>query len=254
MIAKRLLGSIPHRTMSTEPILVVGAGLTGLAIAKTLELSKAQDRIRLFDGTMPDKHPGYSLTLLQSTIDTLESAWNCKGAFSNCGVDASLGNEGQIGQRYVNAQTGQAVDGPGQSGDSRRISRDALDKLLKKDVKVEFDKRVANVEKIATGFKLTMKDDSTVEGFLLLACDGVHSSIRKQLHPDVKPSVSALSLSFWTLLIGPADSALRSLHRPEKDDTRRSQTFLSIYINRPDGSSIIRLHHFCLQHNKFRRR
>ena len=141
------MSTVTRRFLTTaarnmEGLLVVGSGLTGLAIAKTLKQKNAANRVRFLDQS--SKSPSYSLTLLDSTIKTLESAWSCPGALSKTAVDAQLGRDGSIEQRYVDGQ-GEAVDGPGQAGSSKRISREALDQFLKEGISIEYDKKVDKV-------------------------------------------------------------------------------------------------------------
>ena len=170
-----------------DDLLVVGSGLTGLAVAKTLQQRNATSGVRLLDQS--SKSPSYSLTLLDSTIQKLEGAWDCSGALSKAAVDAQLGQDGSIQQRYVDGQSGKAVDGPGQAGSSKRISREALDKFLKEGISIQYDKKVDKVERTDKGVKLHFRDESTTEGSFAFVCDGIHSSIRAQLYPSIKPEV-----------------------------------------------------------------
>lgn len=169
-----------HRIPNMSDIIIIGAGLSGTSIAKTLASSLTQARVRLFDQATGERAPNYSLTLLDSTIERCESVWQTPGGFKKCGVDAGLGGQGDMSKRYINGRTGAIVEGPSTSP-SKRIDRQALDSLLKQGLQVEYNKKRSKIENTDQGVVVHFEDGTTAEGSLVLACDGVHSTIRTEL-------------------------------------------------------------------------
>ncbi len=91
------------------------------------------------------------------------------------------------------------------------IHRADLHQILLDEIKdkVPFytNKRGESISKNAKGFELHFSDGTSVTGDYLLACDGIHSAIRKQLLPDVSSYYAGYTI--WRGLVHHQPGAIK---------------------------------------------
>ncbi|KAA6424607.1 MAG: FAD binding domain-containing, partial [Trebouxia sp. A1-2] len=177
-----------------QPVLIVGAGLAGLSLARTL--SSYRVPVRIFEASPEIRKYSYGITLLswayQPLVSTLRlgSVEELKAATA---TDAQVGGSGLISAQVKDAYTGATLlsDPPREptAPQSYRCSRSKLGQLLAQGLDIEFGCKLDRVEQKASGVQLHFEGGKTAEGCLIVAADGIHSVVRKGLLPAVMPSV-----------------------------------------------------------------
>ena len=173
-------------------VIIVGAGIGGLTLA--LSLQRAGIACRVYEAAPEVKALGLGVSLLP----------HCVKALDDLGLQAELARVAVATQEtaFFN-RFGQPVyrESTGRHGGYKwpqyQIHRGDLQSVLLD----AFRERVG-ADRLFTGWKCTGFDDSGPEltaffcdpvtgtehppqrGTLLIACDGIHSVVRKQLHPD----------------------------------------------------------------------
>ena len=164
----------------TPPVLVVGAGLAGLSLARTLLARQIPFRVLEASPQLPKY--SYGLTLLPWAYEPLVSKLNLAAATElrrATATDSPNGGAGCIHPVYANVHSGHDVLTPDVTAKpplSYRCSRTRLTDLLAHDLDIEFDKKLKHIDSSSEGVCLHFEDGSTVEGSLAVGADGVHSA------------------------------------------------------------------------------
>jgi 2-polyprenyl-6-methoxyphenol hydroxylase-like FAD-dependent oxidoreductase len=191
--------------MSNElPILIIGAGISGLAFAQGLLKSRIPFRIYERDPALNSRNQGYRFrvhgigqealaSLLTSELYTrLEAccAITPPGGFINGSSfdalrDPTTGDiNGPSGTRRLRPETviGSAVE-------PWNVDRGMMRTVLASGLEsyTEFGREFVNYTMTESGVSVKFKDGTEVEGRLLIGADGAHSRIRRQLIPDFAP-------------------------------------------------------------------
>ncbi|KAL0031237.1 hypothetical protein WJX77_010786 [Trebouxia sp. C0004] len=177
-----------------QPVLIVGAGLAGLSLARTL--SSYRVPVRIFEASPEIRKYSYGITLLswayQPLVSTLKlgSVEQLKAATA---TDAQVGGSGLISAQVKDAYTGATLlsESPREpkAPQSYRCSRFKLGQLLAQGLDIEFGCKLDRVEQKASGVQLHFEGGKTAQGSLIVAADGIHSVVRKGLLPAVTPTV-----------------------------------------------------------------
>ncbi len=202
-----------------SPVLIIGAGLAGLALASVLEANNVP--YLLFESASRDSpSQGYGITMrswaYEPLLDLLPKQ-PLDGMGSNqysyfqkaVASDAAIGGLGAIDTKLRDAYTGQILldlSPPSSTSDSEMKSGPPHFRANRGRIRSWFLSRL-DPSHLKFGWKLQdvhHKDagsvvarfhvgDSQAEidviGEVLVAADGVHSSVRRQLLPDVSPAV-----------------------------------------------------------------
>ena len=163
-----------------QPVLIVGAGLAGLSLARTLSSHRVP--VRIFEASPEIRKYSYGITLLswayQPLASTLKlgSVEELKAATA---TDAQVGGSGLISAQVKDAYTGATLlsDPPREpkAPQSYRCSRSKLGQLLAQGLDIEFGCKLDRVEQKASGMQLHFEGGKTAEGSLIVAADGIHS-------------------------------------------------------------------------------
>ena len=172
----------------TSPISIIGAGIPGLTLGRTL-LRRGIPAV-LYEKATSKPRFSYGITLhataykpLLAVLDMDEAAFKRRVA-----VDAESDGAGKIGPS--------SVDLPDHSGmydttSSFRANRNKLEQLLREGLDIRWDHTLQSIEPSSpTGTQLKFQNgeiDATAD--LVVAADGVHSGIRKMLLPSVQLNV-----------------------------------------------------------------
>ncbi|KAL2127911.1 hypothetical protein VTI74DRAFT_9999 [Chaetomium olivicolor] len=173
-----------------KPILIVGAGISGLLLAQHLRKTGAHP-FRIFerDDGLATRGLGWGLTLHWS-LPALRSLLpeDLVARLPEAYVDRKAVEEGRASQfPFFDLSTGELKAKTPTAPESQRIrvTRDRFRRLLSEGLKIEWNKAVNNVETAADGtVTISFDDGSSAEGSLVVACDGGSSRIRGLLFPE----------------------------------------------------------------------
>jgi 2-polyprenyl-6-methoxyphenol hydroxylase-like FAD-dependent oxidoreductase len=181
--------NISSKAMSQKPILISGAGLASLLLARSLLRSNIPFQIFERDASLSFRGQGYRLRLSNEGLAAIESvldpaAW--QKFWDKCG------KTGGQGLHTINAVSGETVEENKTSGEqlgSRDgkvvgIARGEMRSLFMEGCEefVHFNKHVKSYELTDDGVRAVFADGTkSVEGSLLVAGEGIKSSVAKQV-------------------------------------------------------------------------
>lgn len=190
-----------------KPVLIIGAGLSGLATARLLTYHHIPNIV--FEASSADRSQGYSITLRDwaykpllaelggVSTDTLERA---------VAPDRHLGGKGWIDQALRDVSTGKTLlappepEGPAGTTDRAvfRANRNALRTWLRDDGEREVDVRYEHKLKSFRGevgnAQVQFENGVRMEGSLIVAADGLHSTGKLVTAPKVETTTSMIWL------------------------------------------------------------
>ncbi|KAI5245248.1 FAD/NAD(P)-binding domain-containing protein [Aureobasidium subglaciale] len=192
--------------MTQKPILISGAGLASLLLARSLLRCKIPFRVFERDASLASRGQGYRLRLSSEGLDAIESAlepaaW--KKFYNRCG------KTGGGGMKIIDAVTGEPIEQPptaaagnsseGGSGGSSSSNNESLSSregkvvgIARGDMRnlfmegceefVQFSKHVKGYELTADGVRAIFSDGTkSEEGSMLIGGEGINSYVAKQL-------------------------------------------------------------------------
>lgn len=169
-----------------DEVIIVGAGIGGLTLA--LALHQANIPCRVFESAPAMKPIGVGINLLPHATKEL-AALGLEAELAAAAItttDATFFN--RFGQLIYQEPLGRTAgyEHPQFSihrGDLQMILFDAFVARAGAD-KVVAGKHCRGVEQDEAGVTVNFADGSSVRGRAVIACDGIHSAIRKQFYPD----------------------------------------------------------------------
>ena len=172
-------------TDSTNPILIIGAGISGLTLAQACRKENIPFRIFERDSSATHRSAGWGLTLnwALSTfrsllpVDILERL--PETLVNKEAVDA--GEKGSFA--FYDLSTGVAKYYTPAS-ERLRVSRERLRKLMLSGLDVEWSKTLVDITKESSGITAKFTDGTSISGSLLIGCDGANSQARRLCHPE----------------------------------------------------------------------
>jgi 2-polyprenyl-6-methoxyphenol hydroxylase-like FAD-dependent oxidoreductase len=177
----------------TAPVLINGAGISGLAFAQGLLKAGIPFRIFERDPALNVRSQGYRVRLNTNGIDALNQVLP---PHLSSQLKASCAHNTSHLPLHFNAITGEkfnlgfnSVKQPPQAGggeESLNADRSVVRSVLMKGLEefVEFGKEFLKYEITPRGITVHFTDRSKVDGILLVGADGTKSRVRKQLLPN----------------------------------------------------------------------
>ncbi|HZM35543.1 MAG TPA: flavin-dependent oxidoreductase, partial [Burkholderiales bacterium] len=170
----------------TGEVLIVGAGIGGLTAA--LELHARGIACRIYESAPEIKAVGVGINLLPHATEVL-GALGVVPALEKLAVETSeaafFNRFGQLiyreplGRRAGYAWPQISIH----RGDLQSVLLDAMKARLGED-RLHLGWHCTHFEQTEKSVKLYFKDRNPLEGKAAIACDGIHSSIRRQLYPE----------------------------------------------------------------------
>ncbi|KAJ5356381.1 hypothetical protein N7517_010990 [Penicillium concentricum] len=173
--------------MSNPPILIIGAGISGLILAQYLRRNNVEFRIFERDSAIDARSGGWGLTLhwsLPALRELLPE--EIVERFPETFVNKEASAKGDVGRfQFFNLKSGDALYNI-PAAERIRVSRVRLRQLLTTGINVEWNKALENIESTADEITAHFEDGTNYTGRLLVACDGSRSRIREILYPDAQ--------------------------------------------------------------------
>ena len=170
----------------TQPILIIGAGISGLTLAQACRKQNVAYRLFERDTSATHRSAGWGLTLNWS-LPTFKSLIpeDVLTRLPETYVNKAAVDAGERGSfTFFDLSTGEAKWNVPAS-ERIRVSRERLRKLMLTGLEVEWGKNLTDAQRLTdSGVKAVFDDGTEVEGSFLIACDGANSVVRKVCHPE----------------------------------------------------------------------
>ncbi|KAM5369407.1 hypothetical protein ACJZ2D_009021 [Fusarium nematophilum] len=173
---------------SENPVLIVGAGISGLLLAQHLRQQGVPFRVFERDADLATRGVGWGLTLHWS-LPALRSLLpgDLVQRLPEAYVDRSAVAEGSsstfpffdLSTGELKAQTPKAPE-----SDRIRVTREGLRNILAAGINIEWEKPLSGVSSAPDSVTATFEDGTSATGRLLVACDGGQSQVRRSLFPE----------------------------------------------------------------------
>ncbi|KAF5976982.1 zeaxanthin epoxidase chloroplastic [Fusarium coicis] len=173
-----------------RPVLIIGAGISGLLLAQSLSRHGVPFRVFERDTDLETRGVGWGLTLLwtlpvlkdilpEHLFDRLPEAYVDREAVTQ-GLSSSF--------PFFDLSTGELKASVPRAPETERVrvTRQSLRALLATGIDIEWGKGVAGVVSTNDAVTASFEDGSSAAGSLLVACDGSHSRVRRSLFPEWK--------------------------------------------------------------------
>ncbi len=167
-------------------VLIIGGGITGLTLA--LALHRAGISCRVFEAAPEIRSLGVGINLQPHGVRTL-SDLGLEDALAKVAVATSeMGFYNRFGQLIHAEPRGRAAgyDWPQFSvhrGALHRVQIEAVRARLGDD-SIVLDHRCVAIDQSGDGVTVHFADRPSVRGTVAIACDGIHSAVRRQFYPN----------------------------------------------------------------------
>ncbi|KAH8807959.1 FAD-dependent monooxygenase [Xylogone sp. PMI_703] len=178
------------------PVLIIGSGIAGLSLAKML--SHHGIAVSVFEASPASRTQGYGITIREFAYGPLlkELGYTPDQLKKASATDREIGGVGKIDASLRDAYTGEAlVKAPPTKNDQGqefyRANRNALRGWLCEGVDIHFDHKLVSfeIDKQEGFVTAQFQNGKSVIGCLLVAADGMHSTVRKQRLPAIQPKI-----------------------------------------------------------------
>ncbi len=212
MVPESNLHPIQRKRIMEEKceVLIVGAGIGGLTLA--LSLHQAGISCRVYEAVETIKPLGAGINVLPHAVRVLDGLGLTDALAATAVTTKESIFFNKFGQFVLSEPAGVAAgySWPQFSihrGDLQRILLQAVQERLG-DESVQFGHRCTGATQTETGIAASFECSNgatvSVQASLLVACDGIHSAIRKQLYPDEgAPRYSGVNMWRGTTVMKP---------------------------------------------------
>ena len=168
-----------------QPVLIIGAGISGLTLAQACRKRNIAYRLFERDTSATHRSAGWGLTLNWS-LPTFKALIpdDIVARLPETYVNKAAVDAGERGSfTFFDLSTGEAKWNVPAS-ERIRVSRERLRKLMLEGLEVEWGRNLTDVHRTESGnVNAIFADNTQVEGSFLIACDGANSIVRKSCHP-----------------------------------------------------------------------
>ena len=186
------------RSENARDVLIIGGGVTGLTLA--LSLHEAGIPCRVFEAATELKWLGVGINLLPHAVRELTELGLADRLERHAVLTREMCFYNRYGQFVYKEPRGRhaGYDWPQFSihrGELHRVLVEAVRERLGHDA-IALGHRCEAVEQDAEGVTVRFAGRPRMRGSVAIACDGVHSAVRRQLYPDEGPPVYT-GINMW---------------------------------------------------------
>lgn len=186
--------SLTRPSSSHEPIIIIGAGIGGLCLAQGLQRAGRAFHVFERDASLCDRPQGYRLKIERNGAEALQSTLTnaCFEAFKTACATTTTGQTdyNPINGNIISSRLGSGLAGQQGLSATYTVDREVFRRILMTGISdnITFDKQLLSYEVVSGGHSVlaNFKDGSQVRGLFLVGADGVRSSVRRQMLPDLK--------------------------------------------------------------------
>ncbi|KAK1141608.1 hypothetical protein N8T08_008872 [Aspergillus melleus] len=168
----------------SPPILIIGAGISGLILAQYLRRSGIAYQIFERDASIGARAGGWGLTLhwaLPALYELLPE--DIKSRLPETFVNKEAVKNGDKGRyQFFDLATGEALCSV-PAAERIRVSRSRFRQLLTSGVDVQWSKALEDVQYHDDSVTVRFEDGTSYRGSIVVACDGSRSRVRRTLYP-----------------------------------------------------------------------
>ncbi|RAQ58697.1 FAD binding domain protein [Aspergillus flavus] len=166
------------------PVLIIGAGISGLVLAQYLKTKGVPFQIFERDSAIDARSGGWGLTLhwaLPALRQLLPE--DIVAQLPETYVNKEAAARGDTGRyQFFDLKSGEALYNV-PAAERIRVSRVRMRQLLTSGIEVQWNKSLKDIESSPDSVTAHFEDNSTCKGRLLLSCDGSRSLSRQILYP-----------------------------------------------------------------------
>lgn len=167
--------------MTEKPILIVGAGISGLSAARLFK--QCGIPCIVFEQSTPEKSQGYAITVRDWAFEPLLEGIggvSVSDFQKGVAVDREIGGTGWVDLTFRNNGTGETLFNPEQSQKGNKVSlfranRGVLRDWLGEGVDIRYGYKLKAAQGGPGNVKAIFENNEEVGGSILIAADGVHS-------------------------------------------------------------------------------
>ncbi|RAL06913.1 FAD-dependent oxidoreductase [Aspergillus homomorphus CBS 101889] len=171
--------------MADLPILLAGAGISGLLLAQYLHQHNIPYRLFEQDASIDARSGGWGLTLhwaLPALRELLPE--HLVARLPETYVNKAAAARGDTGHfQFFELQTGSALYSV-PAAERIRVSRVRLRQLLATDLTIQWNKTLQNIDSTSGSVTAYFHDGTSYTGCILIGCDGSRSRTREILYPE----------------------------------------------------------------------
>ncbi|KAI4861656.1 FAD-dependent monooxygenase [Hypoxylon rubiginosum] len=178
------------------PILIIGAGLSGLTTARLLTNSGIPNIV--FEASPPDRSQGFSISLRDWGYEVLLEALGglpLSSLTRGVAPDRHVGGHGWVDLVMRDSRTGEVLVAPDPATQPSivRANRNALRAWIADcgddELDIRYGHRLQSVQGTIGDMTAVFENGSRYRGSLVVAADGVHSTVRSKILPHIVPEV-----------------------------------------------------------------
>ena len=171
-------------TRIQDPILIIGAGISGLTLAQACKKRNIPYHIFEKDASATHRSAGWGLTLhwsLEAFLSLIPD--DIRERLPEAYVNKEAVDAGEKGSfTFFDLSTGEARwQVP--AAPRIRVSRERLRKLMLTGLEIEWSKVLVEIKSDADSVVAVFSDGTEASGALLVGCDGANSHVRQFCHP-----------------------------------------------------------------------
>lgn len=184
----------PNVATTQEPVIIIGAGIGGLCLAQGLKRAGRDFRVFERDAALHDRPQGYRLKIEENGAEALRTTLTsaCFEAFTAACAVTTTGQTdyNPVNGNITNSRAGSGLAGRQGLSATYTVDREVFRTILMTGIAdcITFGKQLESYDLTSDGDAVlaTFRDGSRVHGSFLVGADGVRSSVRKQMLPELK--------------------------------------------------------------------